>query len=105
MLPLRSCGKTGPSYAQICLSKLQTACKGDPCVQLMACAGVDGSNSMAEIATQICRENGLSSLDGGPISIIAGQVEQVQDLGTCQVQDPFHSEFAAALQETFFLGI
>ena len=51
---------------------------------------------MADIATQICHENGLSSLDGGPISIIAGQVEQVQDLGTDQVEGPF---FTKTLQQ------
>ena len=41
-------------------------------------SGVDGSETMANLARQICTENGLDSKNGGPVTILAGKVEEVR---------------------------
>ena len=47
--------------------------------------GVEGSKDMAGFAEQICLTNGLSQQQGGPITIVAGQVEQLEELPVQQV--------------------
>ena len=40
---------------------------------------------MARMAEQICAANNLLKQQGGPVAIVAGQLEQLQDLPVQQV--------------------
>lgn len=44
------------------------------------CSGIDGSTRIAGLAQQIVRANGLAAETGGPISIVAGRVEEINRL-------------------------
>lgn len=43
-------------------------------------AGVDGSEEIAKYARANCRANGLSSEEGGPVTVVTGRVEALQAL-------------------------
>lgn len=49
------------------------------------CAGIEGSLDMARMADKICGANRLRADQGGPITIVAGQVERLQQLPVRQV--------------------
>lgn len=42
--------------------------------------GVDGSKTMADCAARIAQANGLSISNGGPLSILAAQIEDLSNL-------------------------
>lgn len=57
-------------------------------------AGADGSERIAGFARQIAAKNGMAAESGGPVSIVAGRVEQLTELpGGVQQADVLVSEW------------
>lgn len=56
------------------------------CGVQLVCAGVDGSERIAEVAEQLVSANGLGKGEGGPISIVQGRLEQLANLPAEKVQ-------------------